>query len=77
MGGAEKAAPCDFKVRQRKSGVCFMKVIRTVSGDIMPEQLGWCQCHEHIFIADGPSRKTNEALYMDDYDKSLAEVLMF
>ncbi len=54
-----------------------MKMIRTVSGDILPEQLGWCQCHEHIFVADGPSRKTNEALYMDDYDKSLAEVLMY
>lgn len=54
-----------------------MKVIRTVSGDIAPGQLGWCQSHEHIFVADGPSRKINEALYMDDYEKSLAEVLLY
>lgn len=54
-----------------------MSIIRTVTGDIAPERLGWCQCHEHIFIADGPSGKLNEALYMDDYDKSLAEVLLY
>lgn len=54
-----------------------MSVIRTVTGDIAPAQLGWCQCHEHIFLSDGPSRRINEALYMDDFDKSLAEVLLY
>lgn len=54
-----------------------MKIIRTVTGDIRPEQLGWCQCHEHVFIADGPSKRINEALYMDDYQKSLAEILLY
>lgn len=54
-----------------------MKMIRTVTGDIKPEQLGWCQCHEHVFIADGPSKRINDALCMDDYDKSLAEVLLY
>ena len=54
-----------------------MKVIRTVTGDIGPAQLGWCQCHEHIFLADGPSRRINEALYMDNDEKSLAEVLLY
>ncbi len=54
-----------------------MSIIRTVTGDIEPKQLGWCQCHEHIFLADGPSRQINEALYMDDYEKSRAEVLLY
>lgn len=31
----------------------------------------------HIFLADGPSRRVNEALYMDDYNKSLAEVKQY
>ncbi len=54
-----------------------MGMIRTVTGDIEPSSLGWCQCHEHIFLADGPSRRINEALYMDDYQASLAEVLLY
>lgn len=54
-----------------------MKKIRTVTGDIEQGELGWCQCHEHIFVADGPSRRINDALWMDDYDKSLQEVLLY
>lgn len=49
-------------------------MIRTICADIPDEQLGWCQCHEHLLIADGPSRAINPALWMDDYEKSLAEV---
>lgn len=52
-------------------------MIRTISGDISPETLGWCQCHEHLFLADGPSRRVSRALYMDDYDKSLAELKLY
>ncbi len=54
-----------------------MNVVRTVTGDIDAAKLGWCQCHEHIFVADGPSRRINDALYMDDFDKSLAEVMLY
>lgn len=54
-----------------------MRIIRTVTGDIDPAKLGWCQCHEHIFVADGPSRKINPALHMDDFDKSLAETRLY
>ncbi|MEN6634809.1 MAG: phosphotriesterase, partial [Clostridiaceae bacterium] len=54
-----------------------MRMIRTVTGDIDPKQLGWCQCHEHIFVADGPSRKISAALYMDDFDKSLSETRLY
>jgi predicted metal-dependent phosphotriesterase family hydrolase len=52
-------------------------MIRTILGDISPEKLGWCQCHEHLFVADGPSRKVSQALYMDDYSKSLAELKLY
>ncbi|MGE5495969.1 MAG: hypothetical protein ACM3S4_11785 [Burkholderiales bacterium] len=48
--------------------------IRTVLGDIDAAQLGWCQCHEHLFIADGPAGKTDRALILSDYGKSLAEI---
>lgn len=54
-----------------------MKYIQTVREDISPSKLGWCQCHEHIFLADGPSRQVSKALFMDDYDKSLAEINMY
>lgn len=54
-----------------------MKIIRTVKGDISKEQLGWCQCHEHVFLSDGPSRKVSKALFMDDYDKSLREIISY
>jgi phosphotriesterase-related protein len=54
-----------------------MDYIRTVTGDIPQNTLGWCQCHEHIFLADGPSRQINKALYLDDYEKSLGEVLLY
>ena len=54
-----------------------MKLVRTVTKEINPSELGWCQCHEHIFLADGPSKQISKALYMDDYDKSLAEVISY
>lgn len=54
-----------------------MRIIRTVTGDIQPEMFGWCQCHEHIFVADGPSRRINPALHMDDFNKSLSETLLY
>lgn len=54
-----------------------MKGIRTVLGDIEPRSLGWCQCHEHLFVADGPSRRVDESLYMDDVEKSLCEANLY
>jgi len=54
-----------------------MKTIKTVVKPINPKDIGWCQCHEHIFLSDGPSKKLNSALYMDDYYKSLNELLLY
>ena len=39
-----------------------------------PQELGHCQCHEHIWLRKGASFQSNEALCMDDEDRSLAEL---
>jgi 5-phospho-D-xylono-1,4-lactonase len=52
-------------------------MIRTILGDIQDNELGWCQCHEHLFIADGKSRHINASLYMDDYGKTLSELVSY
>ena len=49
-------------------------MIRTVRGDIEPGQLGWCQCHEHLFLEKGKSCEINGALCMDDFESSMAEL---
>ncbi len=54
-----------------------MEFIRSIKGDIAKAQLGICQCHEHLFIADGPSRSLSAALYMEDYEKSCKEAVMY
>jgi len=54
-----------------------MERVRTVTGDIKKEALGWCQCHEHIFLAKGPSGQIDEALCMDDYEKAKSECFLF
>ncbi len=51
--------------------------IVTVKGEIQGEQLGFCHSHEHLFLADGQSAKINKALRIDDYDKTLEEVLHY
>ena len=48
--------------------------VRTVTGDVAPDTLGHCQCHEHIFLEMDRSYEVSPVLYMDDYDKSLAEL---
>ncbi len=48
--------------------------IRTVLGDVGPEELGYCQCHEHIFLEKDKSFEVSPVLYMDDYEKSEAEL---
>lgn len=48
--------------------------IQTVTGDISPGKLGFCQCHEHLMITKGASYLVNRALCIDDYEKSLLEI---
>lgn len=49
-------------------------MIRTVCQDILPEEAGHAQCHEHIWLNRGASYKVNSALCMDSYEKSLREL---
>jgi predicted metal-dependent phosphotriesterase family hydrolase len=51
-----------------------MDSIMTVSGFRSPEQLGFCQCHEHILISKGVSFHQNKDLLMDSIDLSRKEV---
>lgn len=53
------------------------KIIRTVQGDIAPEALGYCQCHEHLFIAKGISGEKVPSLIMEDLDKTTEELTMY
>jgi len=51
--------------------------IQTVLGNISHEALGYCQCHEHIFIAKGKSFEINHSLWMDDLDASIRELQLY
>jgi phosphotriesterase-related protein len=49
-------------------------MIRTVLGDIRADGAGVCQCHEHLFIEKGKPCRIAPVLYMDDIEKSAAEL---
>ena len=51
-----------------------MRKIVTVTGEIPPEELGHCQCHEHIVMRRGTAAESNAALCIDDLEKSTEEV---
>jgi len=53
------------------------KIIRTVRGDIKPDALGYCQCHEHLFIAKGISGEKVPSLIMEDLKKTTDELLLY
>ncbi len=50
------------------------RVVRTVAGDIDPDALGYCQCHEHLFVARGISGEKVPSLILDDYGKTVKEL---
>ncbi|UFJ41775.1 phosphotriesterase-related protein [Brevibacillus humidisoli] len=53
-----------------------MKKIRTVLGDIAPEELGFTYSHEHLWCCPPPSQKDRD-LELTNYDASLQELLHF
>jgi phosphotriesterase-related protein len=53
------------------------RVIRTVNGDIKPEDLGYCQCHEHLFIKKGISGEKVPSLIMEDLSKTSQELKLY
>jgi predicted metal-dependent phosphotriesterase family hydrolase len=52
-------------------------MIRTVTGDIDAKALGFCQCHEHLFIERCQSFEIAPVLFMDDVEKSSAELSLY
>lgn len=51
--------------------------IITVQGLLPSHKLGFCQCHEHLFIKEGQSAKINPALRIDDYALTKKELLLY
>jgi len=54
-----------------------MGFVTTVSGDITAESLGFCQSHEHLFIAKGHSFHINPVICIDDAEKSAREARLY
>jgi predicted metal-dependent phosphotriesterase family hydrolase len=50
------------------------RLVRTVRGDIRPEDVGFTHCHEHTFILSGPSCQVSPDLLLDDLEKTTAEL---
>lgn len=51
--------------------------IETVLGPITKKELGFCHCHEHLFIAEGQPARINPALKIDDLEKTSHELKMY
>lgn len=54
-----------------------MPYIQTVTGQVPSDTLVFCHCHEHLMIRKGQSFLVNEALCIDSYDKTRAELEQF
>lgn len=54
-----------------------MGYITTVLGEIPDSRLGFCQCHEHLYLMKGRSFEINADLCIDDQDKSLEELALY
>ncbi len=52
-------------------------MIQTVLGPVESQELGHCQCHEHLFIRKGRSFELNPALCMEDINKSTDELILY
>jgi phosphotriesterase-related protein len=51
--------------------------IRTVTGDIAPEKLGFAHCHEHLYTGRIRGVRIAKRIILDSYRKSLEEARMF
>lgn len=51
--------------------------VRTVTGDIPSEEIGFTHAHEHTFILPGPSARLNPELRLDELDRTVAELKDF
>ena len=55
----------------------MQKKITSVTGELAPNELGYCQCHEHLFIRKGQPATVNSALCMDNYNSTVQELNMY
>jgi phosphotriesterase-related protein len=53
-----------------------MRIITTVSGDINPSVLGFCQSHEHLSIARS-FHTAGLQQYIDDPEKNISELMLY
>lgn len=51
------------------------KQIMTVQGPVSPDQIAFCQCHEHLALSKGVSYLKNPVLLIDDPQKSTQEAI--
>jgi len=51
--------------------------VRTVRGDIAPQDVGFAHSHEHTFTLPGPSARVNGEFLLADLDKTTAELADF
>lgn len=51
--------------------------IQSVLGKIDEDHLGYCQCHEHIFLRKGFSSLLDHNLWIDDLEKSTEELVLY
>jgi predicted metal-dependent phosphotriesterase family hydrolase len=51
-----------------------MKTIKTVNGPIIPDQLGFCDIHEHLWKSGGMEVIEDRDFAIDDLEKSRAEL---
>lgn len=54
-----------------------MPIVRTVLGDISPEQMGLCYSHEHVVIEESFPTVANKDFVLNDTDKIAAELTAF
>ncbi len=52
-------------------------MIQTVLGPIRPDRLGYCQCHEHLFVRKGRPFAVNPAIWMDDPARTVRELEVY
>lgn len=51
--------------------------MQTVTGKMTPQDLGYCQSHEHLFIADGLSARLVPSLRLDDFEATCSELELY
>jgi phosphotriesterase-related protein len=54
-----------------------MKIITTILGDIAPEELGFCQSHEHLWITGAGDFPVKTEEQIDDREKSRNEAELY